>query len=65
LRLGKEYQFPLSLKDEAKPYGVTPHAVLLPMGEGTPSQPLRANSLSHGERVRVRGNVRRIADAWG
>jgi hypothetical protein len=32
-----------------------PHPVPLPVGEGTPSQRLRPNSLSHGERAGVRG----------
>ncbi len=35
--------------------GITPHPVPLPMGEGTPSQPLRPAPLSHGERAGVRG----------
>ncbi len=36
--------------------GATPHPVPLPMGEGTPSQPARPDSLSHGERAGVRGD---------
>ena len=37
---------------------VPPHPVPLPMGEGTPSQRARRNSLSHRERAGVRGNAR-------
>ncbi len=37
------------------PIVVSPHPVPLPLGEGTPSQRLRASSLSHGERAGVRG----------
>jgi hypothetical protein len=38
---------------------ITPHASLLPQGEGTPEQPSRVQqrSLSQGERDRVRGNA--------
>jgi UDP-N-acetylmuramoyl-tripeptide--D-alanyl-D-alanine ligase len=41
---------------EASYEGITPHPVPLPMGEGTASQRLRPDSLSHGERAGVRGD---------
>ncbi len=43
-------------KDEAITKGSTPHAVPLPMGEGTVLQPLYRRPLSHGERDSVRGD---------
>ena len=36
--------------------GIAPHPVPLPMGEGTPEQRARPDSLSHGERAGVRGD---------
>ncbi len=44
------------IKDCGMNEGIAPHPVPLPMGEGTPSQRLRPDSLSHGERDRVRGD---------
>ncbi|MGO9485108.1 MAG: UDP-N-acetylmuramoyl-tripeptide--D-alanyl-D-alanine ligase [Rhodomicrobium sp.] len=41
---------------EAGYEGITPHPVPLPMGEGTPAQRARPDSLSHGERAGVRGD---------
>ena len=51
---------PAVAKDEPHPVGALPLIlVLLPMGEGTRSQPLSRRPLSHRERDRVRGNARR------
>jgi hypothetical protein len=36
---------------------ISPHPVPLPLGEGTPSQRARPDSLSHGERAGVRGDA--------
>ncbi len=61
-RLADSFETALELADGIavvefadQPKDATPHPVPLPMGEGTPSQRARRNSLSHGERAGVRG----------
>ena len=45
----------MPLNRRAQHYRHSPHPVPLPLGEGTPEQRAQRGSLSHGERVGVRG----------